>query len=161
MVLMKCQKKSLKRVLMITMVVIIFLSVIAIFAMKQKKQEEYTLMNLELLDSYTENIQEYKTCSVMQIDGKYYYYSEGAEQATEKIAQRLSDLDICVEYLDKHYSESKTAINKKVEQLTTCSCKTWEEYREYLNTEYYIDEGMNDMERAEKIVSEYMGKTID
>lgn len=41
----------------------------------------------------------------MELYRKYYYHDIGAATALSKISQRLSNLDICVEYIDEHYLE--------------------------------------------------------
>lgn len=154
-------KKSSKIGLIIGIVALIFIIIIAIFVIKQKKQDKYALMNLDLLVSHTEDIQEYRAYAVMEVDGKYYYHDVGASQAVAKISQRLSNLDICVEYIDEHYSETKDAVDREIEMITSYSCRTWEEYRERLNTNFYIDTDMTNNERAEEIVSGYTNIILD
>lgn len=154
-------KKPSKTGLIIGIIALIFIVIITILVVKQKKQDEYALINLDLLVSHTEDIQEYREYAVMEIDGKYYYHDAGASQAVNKISQRLSNLDICVDYLDEHYSDSKSAIDEEIEKITSYSCRTWEEYRERLNTNYYIDSDMTNNERAEEIVSRYANRKLD
>lgn len=154
-------KNNSKTGVIIAIVAIILIAIISVFVIKQKKQDEYALMNLDLLVSHTEDIQEYRAYAVMEIDGKYYYHDAGASQAVAKISQRLSNLDICIEYIDEHYSESKSAIDEEIEKITSYSCRTWDEYRERLNTNYYIDADMTNNERAEEIVSRYADRMVD
>lgn len=145
------------------LILVIFLAIviIGIFIGIQRQHDKYALINLNLLFSHTKDISEYKTYAVMEVNGKCYYHDVGANTAISKISQRLSNLDICVEYIDEHYSESKKAIDDKIEEETNYGCRTWKEYRERLSSNYFIDENISNEERAEKIVSRYVDLKVD
>lgn len=155
----KSKKLAVKGI--IILIAIILIVSIAIFVGIQKKQDKRALMNLNLLFSHTEDISEYRTYAVMEIDGEYYYHEIGANSAISKISDRLSNLDICVAYIDEHYSESRNAIDNKIKEETNYSCITWEEYRKSLESNYYIDEDISNRERAKQIVSKYVDSKVD
>lgn len=149
----KSKKSSMNKSLIL--VVIFIVVIIGVFVGIQKQRDKDALTNLNLLFSHIEDISEYKMYVFTEVDGKYYYNDDGADFAIDEISQRISNLDICVKYIDEHYSKSKNAIDDKIEE-TNYGCKTWEEYREYLNSNYFLDEDISNQERAVKILIEYV-----
>lgn len=146
---------------MIFGIAVIIVVVIVLFVGIQKQRDKTALANLNLLFAHCEDINEYKTYSVMEIDGIYYYHDTGASNAISRIAQRLENVDICIEYIDEHYTESRNAIDDRIEEETNYGCRTWEEYRERLNSNYFIDEDISNNEKAEKIVDRYVNRMVE
>ena len=155
----KQQTSLKKKIIILTIDTVVIIT--AIFVGVQKQRDKNALMNLNLLFSHTEDISEYKTYAVMEVDGIYYYHDAGADTAISKISQRLSNVDICVNYIEEHYSESRNAIDNKIEEETDYGCRTWEEYRERLNSNYFLDEDISNHEKAEKIVMRYVDRMVD
>lgn len=127
----------------------------------QKHRDKNVLANLYLLFSHTEDISEYKTYAVMEVDGTYYFHDAGADTAIGKISQRLSNVDFCVNYIEEHYSKSRNTINNKIEEETKYGCRTWEEYKERLNSNYFLNEDISNYEKAEKIVMRYVDLMVN
>lgn len=152
------KNKKTKTGLIIAIIIVVILAVIFIV---KKQQDEQALINLSLLSSHIEDIQEYKSYAITEIDGKYYSHETGISSAISKISKRLSNLDSCVEYIDENYSKSKNVIDKEVWRMSKYSQETWEEYRYYLNRRYYIDSDLSNRERAEKIVTEYVEQKVN
>lgn len=142
-------------------IVAIIVAVIILFVGIQKRQDKTALANLNLLFAHCKDIDEYKTYSVMEIDGIYYYHDTGASNAISKISQRLENVNICIEYIDEHYTESRNAIDDKIEEETNYGCRTWEEYRKRLNSNYFIYEDISNDEKAEKIVDRYVKRMVE
>ena len=154
------QQVSLKKKLIILSIVIVAI-IITTFVGAQKQRDKNVLANLYLLFSHTEDISEYKTYAVMEVDGTYYLHDAGIDTAISKISQRLSNVDVCVNYIEEHYSESRNAINKKIEEETNYGCRTWEEYKEHLDSNYFLDEDISNHEKAEKIVMRYVEHIVN
>lgn len=154
------QQTSLKKKIIILIFAIVVI-ITAIFVGVQKQRDKNALMNLYLLFSHIEDISEYKTYAVMEVDGTYYFHDAGADTAIGKISQRLSDIDTCFNYIEEHYSESRNAINNKIEEETNYGCRTWEEYKERLNLNYFLDEDISNNEKAEKIVMKYVDLKVN
>ncbi|MCI8417660.1 MAG: hypothetical protein HFI33_09265 [Lachnospiraceae bacterium] len=53
----------------------------------------------------------------MELYGKYYYHDIGAATALSKISQRLSNLDICVEYIDEHFLDEDISNEERAEKI--------------------------------------------
>lgn len=154
-------KKSPKIGIIIA-VSLMFIIVIAFFVVKQNQRNEEAKQNVKVLISLTEDISEYRENAVMKLsDGSYMYYDAGADYAISEIYKTLTHLYSCIEYIDKHYSECPNVFNEEIYRGTNYSCKTWEEYKKRLNTNYHLDEELSDMERAEVIVSWYVDFKVD
>ena len=141
---------------------IVLVAIIAFLIVQQKQKDEQALTNLKLLFYHVEDINEYKEYSVMQLDdGTYIYHDTGADNAVSKISQRLKNLDICVEYIDGHYSESSKAIDDMIGNQTNYGWRSWEDYRKILESNYFIDDNITERERAEKIIDRYVDIMVD
>lgn len=147
----------------IIIVISLVLAAIIIFLIiQQKLKDNQALTYLSLLFSHAEEIDEYKEYSVHQRDdGTYFYFEDGANTALSRISQRLTNLDISVRYIDEHYSESSKAINDMIKDKTNYSCRTWEDYRERLESNYFIDDNITEEVRAEKIIDRYVNIMVD
>lgn len=140
------------------MIIIIGIAIISIvfYLMAKSEVDKDALTQLSLLEHHIGDIKEYEAYSIMEVDGVRYYNKDGARNARSRIAERLTNFDICVELIDDYYSKSaKNAIDKEVTNMTNYGYRTWDDYRKRLVSDYYVDSDMSKEERAEKIVERY------
>lgn len=146
------------------MIIIIGITVIGIafYFMAKSEVDKDALTQLSLLEHHIDDIKEYETYSIMEVDGIRYYNKDGARNAKSRIAERLVNLDICIELIDDYYSKSaKNAIDQEVSNMTNYAYRTWGDYRKCLDSNYYIDSDMTKEEKAEKIIERYTEGKVD
>lgn len=155
------EKSKYKKRLTVIIIGIVIIG-IAFYLMAKGEVDKDALTQLSLLEHHIDDIKEYETYSIMEVDGVRYYNKDGARNAKSRIAERLVNFDICVELIDDYYSKSaKNAVDKEVANITNYAYRTWDNYRKCLVSNYYVDSDMSKEERAEKIVERYTDGKVD
>ena len=109
----------------------------------------------EAIEDSTWYVNRIKNC-VSSIDGilssaDYVYGSFASQEAVKNVTDDLDDIRIYISFVDTDYKKDirvSEAIESNIKSKT--SCESWEEYKTYINTEYFVAD-TND-ESAEKLV---------